>query len=407
MRTTAIVSNTAEAWRKYVSVGAIASGLLRPHVLRGWARSHDQGASPWVTRAEMLSPGETDRMRDDHARLLSAARPYLQLLAQAAGNERHAAVLGTAGALVLDVIGDEQSVSGPERVPGPGSLLSEAMCGANGVGTPLAEGHYIELIATEHFTHGFHPFTCHGIPIETPGGEREGVLSVSVQRPETAERQHEILVCAAYGIATQLVRLRLADAVRDIMAAGEHASLEALRAALVRLGAMRPEESQRGAEPAESMRRATTRLLRLASDSMSGLERRERAWRELSSDAPGIPSQIALEAEVSDLVELLQPEAKRRHIEVTYGSALEPLTGLADRQKLRRDIFRLLLRGINAAEGGGAIIIHIEKDSSGHIEKDSSGALCYTRVEAVPGPERPGERTSSSVVCPRAPSPDR
>lgn len=399
MRTSSIVSNTTEAWRKYVSVGAIASGLLRPHVLRGWVRSHDQGASPWVARAEMLSPREMDRTLDDHARLLSVARPYLHLLSRAAGNERHAAVLGTAGALILDMVGDEQTVSGPERVPGPGSLLSEAMCGVNGIGTPLAEGHYIELISTEHFIHGFHQFTCHGVPIETPAGDREGVLSVAVRQPETAERLHEILVCAAYGIATQLVRLRLADAVRDIMAAGEHASLEALRAALVRLGALRPGESQRGAEPAESTPGATMRLLRLASDSMSGLERRERAWRELASDAPGIPSQIALEAEVSDLVELLQPETKRRHIEVTYGSALEPLTGLADRQKLRRDIFRLLLRGINAAEGGGAIIIH--------IEKDSSGALCDTRIEAVPGPERPGERTSSSVVCPRVPSPGR
>jgi signal transduction histidine kinase len=186
--------------------------------------------------------------------------------------------------------------------------------------------------------------------------------------------------------------------VRDVRAE-EHASLEALRAALVRLGAMQPGASQRGAEPGDSTRRATTRLLRLARDSISGLERRERAWRELSVDAPGIPSPIALEAEVSDLVDLLQPETKRRHIEVTYGSALEPLTGIADRQKLRRDIFRLLLRGINAAEGGGAIVIH--------IEKDSSGKLCSTRIEAAPGPGRPGERTSSSVVCPRVPSPGR
>lgn len=399
MRTTAIVSNTAEAWRKYVSVGAIASNLLRPHVLRGWERSHDQGASPWVARAEMLSPLETERLLDGHARLLSAARPYLHLLSQAAGHERHAAMLGTAGALILDVVGDEQSVSGPERVPGPGSLLSEATCGSNGVGTPLVEGRYVEIISTEHFIHGFHPFTCHGIPIETPDGQREGVLSVSVRQPETAERLHEILVCAAYGIATELVRLRLADAVRDIMAAGEHVSLEALRAELVGIGAMRPGQHPGGAEPAESLLRATMGLLRLANDAMSGLERRERAWRELSSNELGTPLQIELVDEVSDLVELLQPEARRRHIEVTYRRTPEPLTGLADRRKLRRDIFRLLLRGIDAAEGGGAIFIH--------VEEDAAGELCATRVETVPGPERHGERTVSSVVCPRVPSPRR
>jgi transcriptional regulator of acetoin/glycerol metabolism len=396
MRTSSIVSNTAEAWRKYVSVGAIAADLLRPHVLRGWERAHDQGASPWVARAEVLSTLETERLLDQHARLLSAARPYLHLLSHAAGNERHAAMLGTAGAVLLDVVGDEQSVSGPERVPGPGSLLSEAMCGSNGIGTPLVEGQYVELVSTEHFIHGFHPFTCHGIPIETPDGERDGVLSVSVRKPETAERLHEILVCAAYGIAAELLRHRLADAVRGVVAAGKPASLEVLRAELARLGARWAGDGQPVAGPAESTLRATMGLLRLATDTMSGLEQREHAWRELSSDALGIPSQIDLADEVSDLVALLQPEMKRRHIEVTHASAREPLTGLADRRKLRRDIFRSLLRGIDAADGGGAITIH--------LEKDSSGELCATRVEAVPGPERPGERILSSVVCPRVPS---
>jgi transcriptional regulator of acetoin/glycerol metabolism len=304
-------------------------------------------------------------------------------------------MLGTAEALILDVVGDEQSVSGPERVPGPGALLSEAMCGSNGIGTPLVEGRYVEIISTEHFIHGFQPFTCHGIPIETLDGRLEGGLSVSVRQPETAERLHEILVCAAYGIGAELARLRLADEVRDVMAAGEHASLEALRTELARLGAVPPRVGQRGAEPAASMFRETMGLLRLAGDVIRDLERRERAWFELSSDDLGIRSHVELTDEVSDLVELLEREARRRHVEVTYGSELEPQTGLTDRRKLRRDIFRLLLSGIDAAEGGGAIVIDVGKDS---------GGLCYTRIEAVPGPGRPRKKTLPMVVCPRVPS---
>jgi transcriptional regulator of acetoin/glycerol metabolism len=251
MPTSSIVSNTAEAWRRYASIGAIASSLLRPHVLRAWLRSHDQGASPWVARAETLSRNETERLLSHQARLVSVTRPYLNLLSQAAGNERHAAMLGTAEAIVLDVVGDEQSVSGPERVPGPGALLSEATCGSNGIGTPLVEGRYVELVSTEHFIHGFHPFTCHGIPIETPDGARAGVLSVSVRQPETAERLHEILVCAAYGIATELLRHRVADLVQDVMAAGDSAPFEALRAELVHLGAVPLRRARIAAGPAE------------------------------------------------------------------------------------------------------------------------------------------------------------
>jgi hypothetical protein len=392
METRAIVSNTAEAWRKYVSVGAITSHLLRKHVLRAWVRSHDQGASPWVARAEVLSRAETERVSADHDRLIAAARPYLNLLSQSAGNERHAAMLGTAQSIILDVIGDEQSVSGPERVPGSGSLLSEATCGSNGIGTPLAEGRYVELISTEHFIHGFHPFTCHGIPIQALGGGYEGVLSISVRQPETAERLHEVLVCAAYGIAAELTGLRLADEVRRVMVAGPHASLEPLHAELVRLGVRPPGAGPGGAGSAEGMFHETMELLRLAGDAKHELEQRERAWRELASGDLGIPSEVDLADEIAKLIKLMEPEIRRRRVEVTFERELEPQTGLVDRRKLRRDLFRLLLHGIEAAEEGGAITMD--------MGEDSSRGLCYARLVAVPGPERPGEKLVSSVLCP-------
>jgi hypothetical protein len=396
MRTSSIVANTAEAWRKYVSVGAIASDLLRPHVLQAWLRSHDQGASPWVARAEGLSRAETERTLTRHARLLSATRPYLNLLSRAAGDERHAVMLGTAEAIILDVIGDQQSVSGPERVPGPGALLTEATCGSNGIGTPLVAGRYVEIISTEHFIHGFHAFTCHGIPIDTSDGARAGVLSVSVRQPETAERLHEILVCAAYGIAAELLRLQLADAVHAAMTTGSPVSIATLRAELGRLGIAPPEVSRGTAESAdESALREMLGVIRVASEVIRELELRERAWRELSSDELEIPSPIELMDELSGIIELLTPEVKRRRVQVIYGSNSEPLTGLADRRTLRRDIFRLLLRGLGTAEGGGAVIVD--------IEKDQTGRLCRTTIEAVPGPEGSGERMVSSVTCPRAP----
>lgn len=391
MHTRFIVSNTAEAWRKYVSVGAIAADLLRPHVLRAWVRSHEHGASPWVARAEALSAGQTERLQAGHARLISAARPYLDLLSRAAGAERHAVMLGSAEAILLDVVGDEQTVSGPERVPGPGALLSEAMCGSNGVGTPLAENRYVEIVSTEHFIHGFHPFTCHGIPIENLAGEPDGVLSVSVRQPETAERLHEILVCAAYGIATDLARLRLVDEVTGVVATGRRASLDPLHAALVQVGVMSHGVDQRAAAPGREPGQAMTELVRLAGDAIRELERRGRDWLELSSDELEAPSRLALVDEIADLVAALAPEARRRRVEVTFGRELEAVTSIADRRKLRRDAFRLLLRGFDAAEGGGVVTID--------IGREPSTALCYVRLEAAPGPTRPGEKTLSALVC--------
>ena len=395
MSTSSIASNAAEAWRKYVSVGAINPHLLRPHVLQAWVRSHDQGASAWVARAEMLSPTAAERLLEQQARLIAAAYPYMHLLSKAAGAERHAMTLGTVDAIVIVVVGDEQSVSGPERVPGPGSLLSEAVCGSSGIGTPLVEGRYIEIISTEHFIHGFHPFICHGIPIESLEGEYAGVLSATVLRPDAVERMPEILVCSAHGIATELARLQLADRVHDVIHAGEPdcATMEGLHRVLVRLEALppKPHPMEGGGR---SIIQAMMELLRVADEARRRLEQHERAWRELAMNDLGMATRVELTDEVSDLLELLGPEIRRRRVEVTYrprGS--EHVTAFADRRELRRTVFRQLLRGIDMAEAGGAMVVD--------LESEPPHTLCTLRVETIPAPNSLGAMSITSVVFPR------
>lgn len=98
------------------------------------------GANPRLRRAEAPSAVDTERLLERQGKIIRAAQPYLRALSRAADGERHAAMLGNAGSIVLDVLGDDLGVQGPERVPGPGALLDERACGANWIGTPLAQG---------------------------------------------------------------------------------------------------------------------------------------------------------------------------------------------------------------------------------------------------------------------------
>jgi sigma-54 dependent transcriptional regulator, acetoin dehydrogenase operon transcriptional activator AcoR len=154
-----IVKAAFRAHEQYVSIGKLSPALLREPVFRAWERSHLQGASALRAKAIQLEPLETERLLESKKEIILAAQPYLRALSKAAGSVPHAAMLGDAQAIVLDVKGDEQTVHGPVSVPGPGSLLDEGACGANGIGTPLAEGAYAELVGPEHFIGGFHPFT--------------------------------------------------------------------------------------------------------------------------------------------------------------------------------------------------------------------------------------------------------
>src|SRR5512134_2752194 len=175
------VASTREAWRKYVSTGALNPGALRPAVFRAWERCHDFGTSPRQPQAESLSSDATQRLLDSRAGILAAARPYMAALSRAAGSDRHAAMLGDRSGVVLDIVGDEQTVHGPEPFPGPGALLAEEVSGANGIGTPLAGAEYVELVGPEHFIGGFHVVTCQGGPVRAPEGAVTGVISTSVR----------------------------------------------------------------------------------------------------------------------------------------------------------------------------------------------------------------------------------
>lgn len=348
-------STTREAWRKYVSTGALARKGLRDPVRRAWARCHELGTSPVQPQAESLSADGTERLLDRRRALVEAARPFLAALSRAAGTERHAAMLGDEHAVVLDIVGDEETVHGPEPFPGPGALLAEEVSGANGIGTPLAASEYVELVGPEHFIGGFHVFTCQGVPFRAPDASVAGVISTSVRRVEASARLREILVCAARGLEAEMMRSQLEEGVRRVLASGTDAALARLRddilqsyaAARVRIAAAARRTPQR--EPG-----ATVAVIADAHRAIDRFARQAALWRELASSEVGVPQPVAAHELVRDLVELLATEARTRRVELDHGP-LEPASVRADVRALARALFSALLDALDAAGPGGSV----------------------------------------------------
>ncbi len=359
----------SHAHRRYLSTGALRPELLREPVFRAWERCHAQGASARQARAEHLADAEIERLLTQQRGFMVAARPYLQALAQAAAAERHAAMLSDSRGVVLDVVGDPPSVSGPERVPGPGSLLSEAVSGANGIGTPLAEGGYVELVGAEHFIEGFHLFTCQGVPIRTPDGAIAGVISVSMRRTEAARRLHELLVCAAHGIEAELIRERLDEDVRRLICAGgrdDEALLENLRQDLVQAQATaRLEVALAARDLARDRLVYAARLLALAQRSIAVFARQSALWRDLAATDPGPLRVVDLAGLLSDLVALLRTEAATSGVTVEIVEDA-PLQVVADPLRLSRALLRAFLCAFQAGGGGGTARASTQRRADGH-----------------------------------------
>lgn len=371
--------DTLEAWRRYRATGKISATHLRPLVYRAWERSHIDGANPLTLKAEKLSSLETERLLEQQSYLIGAARPYLRILSQAAGAEHHAVMLSEHNAIVLDVVGDEQSVHGPESVPGPGSLLSEGLGGANGIGTPLAENGYAEILGSEHFIEGFHPFTCQGIPLRNDQCEVIGALSISVRRAEVGQRLKEILICASHGIEAEFTLGRLQEAVRCVLTSNTEDSkpLENLRQDIVQAysGARLRLEATSGLL-AKNRFEYAMKLIGQANELIDLFRHRATCWQDLASLELGVIQPLSLTNTVRDLVDILSTEATIRKVEIVTNLE-EEVKIEGDKRSLLRSLFKDFLQALDMAGSGGAILVKVET-----IPHSISGKVCLIPIPA-------------------------
>ncbi|MEC4818541.1 MAG: sigma-54-dependent Fis family transcriptional regulator [Scytonema sp. PMC 1069.18] len=352
-----------EAGRIYKSIGAIPAQMLRSTIYRAWERSHLQGANPYALQAEKLSSSDTEHLRAKNSDLIEAASPYIRMLSQAAGTDRHAVMLGDNQAIVLDVVGDKQTVQGPEPFPGPGSLLSECVAGANGIGTPLAEANYVEIMSAEHFIEGFHPFTCQGIPLRNDKQEIMGVLSISLRRADAGQRLKEILLCASGGVEADLLIANLEKDVRRVLESSpnEYQPLEDLRQDIIQAHqAARLKLEVVSRMIAVNRVDYAIKLLRQAEQSIQIFRRRAKIWRNLASFEIGRPQPVSLTDKISDLIDILSTEAAIRQVEV-MSDWYEPITVIADPRSLLRHLLRYFLQAFERAGKGGIVKVGVNE----------------------------------------------
>jgi sigma-54 dependent transcriptional regulator, acetoin dehydrogenase operon transcriptional activator AcoR len=356
-------SNALEAGRIYKSTGGLSTNMLRSPVYRAWERSHLQGANPYALKTEQLSSLETERLVEKHRFLIDAIQPYFRILSQAAGKERHAIMLSEGNAILLDVVGDERTLHGLEPFPIPGSLLSEAVAGANGIGTTLVEEDYAEIIAAEHFIDGFHPFTCQGIPLRNDKREIMGVLSISLRSVVAGQRLKEILLCAAHGIEAELLIANLEKDVRRVLTSNpeDYQPLEELRQDIVQA-----HHAARLKLEAVSRLVVVNRLdyalelLKQAEKSIQLFRHRANIWRNLASFEIGTKQAISLTDSITNLVDILTTESAIRQIEVVT-SWQEPITVIADPRSLLRKLLRYFLQAFESVGKGGRVEVSAEK----------------------------------------------
>lgn len=352
-----------EAGRIYKSTGAIPTTLLRQEIYRAWERSHLQGANPRALQAEKLSALDIERLLEQQNYLIKAVRPYATIISQAAGREHHAVMLSDHKAIVLDLVGDKQTVQA-ESFPKAGALLSESVAGANGIGTPLAQESYVEIVASEHFIEGFQGFTCQGIPMRNSKGEILGVLSISLQSPDASFRLKELLLCACAGVEAELILANLEANLRQVLLShpDDYEVLEKLRQDIVQAhytARLRMDLSSRMV--AANRIDYAKQILQQAEQSIDLFRRRAKFWQELASPDIGSVQSLSLIESIRNLVELLSTEAAIRKVEVIPPPLDDIIKINVQEKNFLRHLLRYFLVAFENAGEGGTVQIKIER----------------------------------------------
>lgn len=378
----ALQTDVLEAGRIYKSMGAIPARMLRSKIYRAWERSHLQGANPYTLQAEKLSRSDTEDLITKNSDLIRVASPYIRMLSQAAGVDRHAVMLSDQQAILLDVVGDKQTVQETESFPGPGSLLSESVAGANGIGTPLAEADYVEIISAEHFIEGFHPFTCQGLPLRNDKQEIVGALSISMLRPDAGQRLKEILLCASHGIEADLLVANLEKHIRRVLNSNpnEYQPLEDLRQDVIQANhAARLKLEVVSRMVAVNRLDYAMQLLGQAEHSIDIFRRRAEIWRTLASFEIGTVQSVSLTDQISNLIDVLSTETAIRQVTI-LPDWYEPITVFADPRSLLHDLLRYFLQAFDQAGKGGQVQVVVHKTANEELVEVSLKAISVVNL---------------------------
>jgi len=168
---------------RFLTTGDLAVYTPRPMILESWQRCRTMNVNPGRRYAPLAVARETQlyHLREVNELLIRATRSAMSHLTDFLAGSGYVIVLSDVNGCLLDVIGDVAIRRRLARIDFvPGGDWSEAAAGTNAIGTALADGHIVQLMAAEHYCDGWQDLTCTAAPIRHPlTGEIIGVLDVT------------------------------------------------------------------------------------------------------------------------------------------------------------------------------------------------------------------------------------
>jgi transcriptional regulator of acetoin/glycerol metabolism len=203
-------------------VGTSPNGLVqRPEIAQAWQRAAMSGLTPSAA-LDRLPQVEVD----ERSRLLVAAGPVLDQVAEQLEGTRYCVLLADRDATIVDRRVGQVSLEAVLDGVGAmrGAQFCEELTGTNSIATVHELRRGMQVVGDEHYLEGLRSFCCYGHPIVNPLTRRlEGVLDITGHAGDTSDLLAPFLRTAARAIEQRLL-LGARVAQQDLLAAFQAAT---------------------------------------------------------------------------------------------------------------------------------------------------------------------------------------
>ncbi len=215
-----IENKTKECWKKFVNMGEINETVLRPIIVESWKECKKFNVNPYDDNRRVLSQEKLEQTLSENRNLIHTAKPFIMELYKIVEGSGFVAVLTDKDANILHIIGDKEIMDNAEKIVlKVGANWGYPLGGNTAIGLSLLKGLPFQVVAYEHYSKAFHPWTCSAAPIRNPDNAIIGTISISGNSKNTHRHTLGMVVGCVKAIENSL---RLEMTSNQLLATNKH-----------------------------------------------------------------------------------------------------------------------------------------------------------------------------------------
>jgi len=172
--------NADRSQRDFFQREGLLPASIHPVLAGSWIRSRESGVDPYIEEAPVVADFQL-RVEADHI-LMEVARPYFEYFGKLLLFSECALALSNSRGVIIHVEGLSQSKIrklAERHNFQKGADWNEKVVGTSAIGTAIVERHSILLNGVDHFSYGWHPYSCAAAPVFGAGGDVIGAVNAS------------------------------------------------------------------------------------------------------------------------------------------------------------------------------------------------------------------------------------